>query len=52
MKDFLHWKNPRKVGASLRQALKHILTLRKPRTARTKEEREWLDGKPVGRELI
>ncbi len=35
-----------------RYTLNELLSQCNPQARRTKEEREWLDGKPVGRELI
>jgi antitoxin ChpS len=35
-----------------RYTLNELLAQCDPRARRTKEEREWLDGKPVGGELI
>ena len=35
-----------------RYTLDELLAQCDPKAARTKEEREWLDGKPVGGELI
>jgi antitoxin ChpS len=35
-----------------RYSLKELLAQCKPKAARGKEEREWLDDKPVGREII
>jgi len=35
-----------------RYTLEELLAQCRPRASRTKEEREWLDSEPVGRELI
>ena len=35
-----------------RYALQELLAQCNPKAARTREEREWLDNKPVGDELI
>jgi antitoxin ChpS len=35
-----------------RYTLDELLAQCRPRAARTREEREWLSGKPAGRELI
>ena len=35
-----------------RYTLDELLAQCQPRAARTKQEREWLDGQPAGRELI
>jgi len=36
----------------IRYTLDELLAQCNPKARRTKEEREWLDSKPVGRELI
>ena len=64
MKVALHRNNLRKAGDSVMHAvsppsqklphytLNQLVAQCKPRVARTKEEREWLDDKPLGRERL
>ena len=63
--DILHLRPGAKVGLAVqggrlvvepqqrpRYTLDELLAQCNPRARRSKEEREWLDGKPVGGELI
>lgn len=63
--DILHLRPGAKVGLAVqsgrlvvepqqrpRYTLEELLAQCNPQARRSKEEREWLDGKPVGRELI
>jgi antitoxin ChpS len=63
--DLLHLRPGAKVGLAVRSGrlvvepqqrprytLDELLAQCNPKAPRSKQEREWLDGKPVGRELI
>ena len=63
--DILHLRPGAKVGIAVesgrlvvepqqrrRYTLDELLVQCKPKAPRMKQDREWLDGKPVGRELI
>lgn len=63
--DILHLRPGSKVGIAVesgrliveprkrpRYTLDELLVQCNPRAARSKQEREWLTGKPLGRELI
>ena len=63
--DILHLRSGAKVGLAVRSGrlvvepqrrprytLDELLAQCNPRASRSKEEREWLDNKPAGRELI
>jgi hypothetical protein len=45
----MHTTNLRKVGGSV---MHELLALCNPKAQRSKEEREWLNAKPTGAELI